>query len=373
MNIKNLYVHIPFCQRRCYYCDFASSEYKSEVADSYLEALGVEFTRRAYGMCPETIYIGGGTPTCLPYEKLEQLLDILDLLEQRDLKEFTVEANPGTLSMEKLLLLRDAGVTRVSLGVQTFNQRGLDTLGRFHSAKDARFAVALLHEAGFDNISVDLIFAWPDQRIAEWREDLEKVLRLDVPHVSCYGLTYPEGTTLHQMLQEGRVERAHEDREREMFDLMDEVLASGGLRRYEISNFARPGHESMHNVNYWMGGTYTGLGAGAHSYEGSTRFGNCGSVTSYIGRMNSAGTALDSVDELPPEARARECAVIWLRMIDGINREAFRERTGRELDELLGPNLAKLIEGGWLEWNSSNLRLTNRALPVADAVLADIV
>lgn len=373
MNIKNLYVHIPFCQRRCYYCDFASSEYKSEMADSYLEALGVEFTRRAYGMCPETIYIGGGTPTCLPFEKLEQLLDILDLLDQRDLKEFTVEANPGTLTMDKLILLKEAGVTRISLGVQTFNQRGLDTLGRFHSAKDARFAIALLHEAGFDNLSVDLIFAWPGQQESEWRDDLAKVLRLNVPHVSCYGLSYPEGTTIQKMLEEGRIQKMGEDQERELFDLMDEVLEAGGRQRYEISNFALPGHRCLHNINYWKGGTYTGIGAGAHSYEGSTRFGNCGSLTQYIERMNSKGTAIDFVDEIPSEARSRECAVIWLRLRDGINREEFRERTGWELTALLGSNLERMLKGGWLEWQGESLRLTKRAIPVADSVLSEIV
>lgn len=373
MNTKNLYVHIPFCLRRCYYCDFTSSEYKEEVATGYLEALEIEFTRRAYGMSPETIYIGGGTPTCLPLAQLERLLDVLELLDRSNLREFTVEANPGTLSMDKLMALRKGGVNRISLGVQSFNQRGLDTLGRFHSAKDARFAVAQIHEAGFENVSLDLIFAWPGQTSGEWREDMLKALRLEVPHVSCYGLSYPEGTAISQMLADGRVEKAGEDTERDMFDLMDEVLNAGGLRRYEISNFAMPGFESKHNINYWKGGTYTGLGVSAHSYEGSTRFGNCGTIAEYVRKMRESGTAIDFVDEIPPQARARECAAIWLRLIDGIDRGEFFTRTGVSIEELLGESLPKLLSGGWLEWSGENLRLTRRALPVADSVLAEIV
>lgn len=373
MNTKNLYVHIPFCLRRCHYCDFASSEYTTEMADEYLDALGIEFTRRAYGMSPTTIYVGGGTPTCLPLNQLEQFLDMLDLLDQTELKEFTVEANPGTLTMDKLVMLRQAGVNRISLGVQTFSQQGLESLGRFHSSKDARFAVAQLHEAGFDNISLDFIFGWPGQTLREWRDDLMKALRLDVPHLSCYGLSYPEGTVILKMLEEGRIAKLEEERERELFDLMDEVLQTGGRRRYEISNFAMPGYECIHNLNYWKGGTYTGLGAGAHSYEGSTRFGNSSRVGDYVTRMRDCGTAIDFVDEIPPDARSRECAVIWLRLMEGINRQAFRERTGREIEDLLSENLDRLVREGWLEWKGENLCLTARALPVADMVLSEMV
>ncbi len=373
MKIKNFYVHIPFCLRRCNYCDFASSEYSPHLAEEYLEALGIEFTRRAYGMRPETIYIGGGTPTCLSYEMIEELTDMLDLLDLRDLKEFTVEANPGTLSVDKLMLLREAGITRISLGVQTFNQHGLDVLGRFHGAKDARFAIAQLREVGFENISLDLIFAWPGQTAEEWLEDLQMAIKLDIPHISCYGLSYPEGTPIAKMLANGRVTQVEESLERDMFDRTAEVLAEAGLARYEISNFAKEGHQCQHNLNYWRGGTYIGIGAGAHSYEGNTRFGNCPDVGLYVKKMSSAGTAIDFIDEISREARARECAVIWLRLAEGVDKDLFCNSVGIELEELLAESLPKLLAEGWLEWRGNRLRLTDKAIPYADTILSELV
>lgn len=373
MNIKNIYVHIPFCLRRCNYCDFASSDFDQDMAEKYLDALGVEFTRRAYGMRPETIYIGGGTPTCLSHEMIEHLVDMLDLLELDDLQEFTIEANPGTLDVSKLILLRESGITRVSLGVQTFIPEGLEVLGRYHSAKDARFAVAQLREVGFDDISIDLIFAWPGQTMQMWQEDLETVLKLGISHVSCYGLSYPQGTPISRMLELCHIEPADESLERDMFDATAEILEAGGLKRYEISNFAKPGHQCVHNLNYWRGGTYVGIGAGAHSYEGTTRFGNCPDVQQYIKRMNTSGAAIDFIDDISAQARARECAVIWLRLSEGINRELFHNSVGIELEDLLGDSLVKLLADGWLEWRDDQLCLADKSIPVADSILSELV
>lgn len=375
MKTKNLYIHIPFCDTRCAYCDFVSNEYNADIAKLYIDALGAEFARRAYEMRPETIYVGGGTPTCMSLELLERLFDLLDLLDPTNLKEFTVEANPGTLSMEKLVLLREAGVTRISIGVQSFLQRGLDALGRSHDAKQSRFALAQLREAGFDDISADLIFAWPGQSLDEWEKDLREALRLDIPHLSCYGLTYPSGTKIQQALNEGKIEQMSESKELLLFNMAEEILAAEGRCRYEVSNYSLPGCESMHNINYWQGGSYTGIGAGAHSYEGNTRFGNETNIAEYIRDMNEKGAAISFVDEISVESRARECAAIWLRMKEGIELKRFAEVTNYPLIKLLGREIGPLVEQGLLEWSADKryLRLTHQAVPIADAVLAEII
>lgn len=371
--IKNLYVHIPFCVRCCSYCDFNRVVYDPGLADVYLDALGMEFAARADGMAADTVYIGGGTPTALGQEQLETLCSQFDFLDLSGVREFTVEANPGTLNIDKLVLLRDSGVTRVSLGVQTFNQRGLEILGRIHDAKAARYAVALVQEAGIPEFSLDLIYGWPGQALAEWEDDLRRAVGLGAAHLSCYSLTYLDNTPLAKKLAAGEIVSQSEEEDLRFFNFTREWLAGAGLAAYEISNFARPGHESLHNTNYWQGGTYVGLGAGAHSYDGRDRFANCLPVREYVERMNQRGEARDVVDSIPPAARARECGAVWLRMRDGIERGRFQEVTGFQLDELWAAELPPLLADGWLEWAGGWLRLTPKAVPVADAVLEQLI
>ena len=375
MTNKNLYIHIPFCVQRCYYCDFASTVYNAELAENYMDALSVEFARRAFDLQPETIFIGGGTPTALPLNLLEELMDLIGLLDLSKLKEFTIEANPGTITMPKLLLLKNSGITRVSLGVQSFEERGLKILGRFHTAKQSRFAIAQLHEAGFDNISADLIFAWPSQSVGEWQSDLERILQLRIPHVSCYSLSYPQGTELEKMLKNGDIIKAKEEHELELFNLTREILEETGLMRYEISNYAASGFECLHNIHYWEGGNYIGLGAGAHSYEESTRFGNHEYIKKYIESINESGSAISFVDEISPIARARECAAIWLRMTEGIDCRSYYKHTGYRIEELLEKEITMLSKEGLLVWSSdkNHLRLSEQAIPIADAILAEII
>lgn len=373
MPIRNLYIHIPFCVRCCAYCDFNRVEYDAALADDYLDALGMEFAARTDGMVPETVYIGGGTPTALNLEQLETLCSQFDYLDLSEVREFTVEANPGTVTIDKLVLLRDTGVNRVSLGAQTFNPRGLEILGRIHNAKAVRYAVALLQEAGVPEISLDFIYGWPGQTEQEWRDDLRRALDLGAAHLSCYSLTYCDNTPLAKKLASGEIAAQSEDEDLRFFNLTREVLADAGFDAYEISNFARPGHESRHNINYWQGGTYTGMGAGAHSYENGVRFANCLGVRDYIEQMNTRGAADAEKDEIPPAARARECGAVWLRMRAGIDRTRFFAVTGFHLEDLWAEELPDLLRDGWLEWADGHLRLTARAVPVADAVLEGLI
>lgn len=371
----HLYLHIPFCLRRCSYCDFPSSTYDPETALHYLDALEIELRTRAPDAAPRTLYIGGGTPTSLDPPLLDRLLRLLESLDLSRLEECTIEANPCTITMEKALRLRNSPVNRVSLGVQTFHPDGLEILGRIHTARQARTALAQLREAGFDAISLDFIYGWPGQSLREWYTDLRRAIDLGVPHLSCYCLNYPVGTPLHALLESGGIDALHESTERRLFDLTRDVLRDAGVPPYEISNFARPGQACRHNLCYWTGGSYLGLGAGAHSHEKDVRFANLDQVNAYIDAIRATGQAVAMTDTLAPEKRARECAAIWLRLQEGIDRDAFHARTGYAMETLLRKELPGLLAQGWLAWSEegSHLALTEQAVPLADSVLAEIV
>ncbi|MFH0911222.1 MAG: radical SAM family heme chaperone HemW [Planctomycetota bacterium] len=368
-----LYIHIPFCIRRCAYCAFASTLYTPALVEPYLDALEAEFERRAGHLAPVTLYIGGGTPTALSLRELGRLFRILELLDASKVREFTVEANPGTLSIDKLQRLLEAGVTRLSLGVQSFSDEGLRVLGRIHTAREARTAAALCHEAGFDDLSLDLITGWPGQTLAVWQADIERALACAPAHLSCYGLTYEVGTPLERAREEGRFSVVGEEEERAMLDWTLSYLPSRGFEHYEISSYTRPGHVCRHNVAYWEGAEYVGLGAGAHSYEDGVRFSNAERPDAYIRLMRESGSARCWEEWLPPEARARERAVIWLRMRNGIDLGRFARETGFSLENLYGTRLCHLEEEGWIERTATHLSLSARALPVADTILAELV
>lgn len=369
----SLYIHIPFCRGRCQYCAFVSSEYVHEKADAYLHTLSLECDLRASFLSPESVYIGGGTPTALDVGQITRLADMLHAVDLSQCKEITVEANPGTVTVEKMLLLRRAGINRVSLGVQTFQPEGLQVLGRRHDAKAISSAVAICREVGIENISLDLIYGWPGQTVAMLRHDLEQAVRLHPEHLSCYGLTYEDGTPITTRVAAGDLKPVPESTDRDMFDLVTAWLPDRGYEHYEISNFARHGHECRHNRNYWIGEDYVGLGAGAFSYQHETRFANTDDVDDYILRIELGQSARYWEETLEQEKRARELAVIWLRMREGIDPHLFHRKTGCRLEHLLGKEMAPLLSAGWLERSGSRLRLTSKALPVADSVLSELI
>ncbi|MFW5857147.1 MAG: radical SAM family heme chaperone HemW [Planctomycetota bacterium] len=373
MAISALYVHVPFCVRKCRYCDFPSRAYEPGLAAAYLAALSEEIEAVAGRVRPTTLYLGGGTPTALPVAQLTALLAILGRLDTGGLEEWTVEANPGTISTEKLMQLREHGATRLSVGVQTFDPAGLRVLGRAHTAKQARAVAGFCRETGFDNFSLDLISGWPGQTLAGWERDLAAAVALEPAHLSCYGLTYEPGAPLHGARERGEVTPVGEALERALFDRMGAVLEERGYLRYEISSFARPGQVCRHNLAYWTGEEYLGLGPGAHSYVGGVRFCNAASVPEYIQRVTDSGGARVWEERLGPERAAREQLVIGLRLRRGVDPDAFCSRTGYAIPDLLGETLPPLVEGGWLEWLDGSLRLSERALPVADTILADLV
>ncbi len=374
--VSALYVHVPFCVRRCDYCDFVSSVYTPAAAQPYLSALNQELDIRAAGLSAQTIYVGGGTPTSLNHAQFAYLFNILTRFVNKDrLVEFSVEINPGTLDQEKTGILVEAGVNRVSLGIQSFNEKGLKILGRTYDPDMVGHTVSLLRAAGFANISVDLIYAWPGQTLSEWERDLRQAESLGIEHISCYALSIEPETRLAERLSGKKSACIDQDQARRFFDTTIDVLKSCGFSHYEISNFATFGRECAHNMNYWIGGEYLGVGAGAHSHVNGERSGNVDKIEEYIKKISENGSAKNFSEKLPLRAKARECAVIWLRLVKGINKEDFFKRTGIELPDLYADTLPELLEHEWLAWDCEqmHLALTGKALPVADAVLSDMV
>lgn len=375
MNAANrLYVHIPFCRAKCRYCDFFSVAIRAEPVRRYIRCLCSELLRAARPDAFETIYIGGGTPTALGPRTLMHLLDSLQsIVDLPSAAEFTVEANPGTLVLEKLRSLRRAGVNRLSVGVQSFDSRVLRLLGRIHSPQEARQAVQLARRAGFTNVSIDLIYGVPGQSLEDWRGDVEAAIALDVQHLSAYALTYEEGTPLHADLVQGRIDPAPQELECEMALWTLDRLRRDGFVHYEISNYARPGFECRHNLAYWANEPHLGIGAGAVSYLSGVRKKNVAQVQRYIECIERSADPAEFCERLDPEARARETAALALRTRRGLQRAAFRQQTGFDLDSLFGTSLVHFIRHGILTDDGERVALTDRGILFADEVAAAIV
>lgn len=309
--MAGLYIHIPFCKRRCLYCDFFSTT-QLEKRDAYVAALIREIEERKdeAGEPIRTIYIGGGTPSTLP---LESMTALNKHLISTCIAEYTVEINPGDATKEYLKGLRSLGVNRLSMGIQSFQDELLQLIGRRHNAQQAIEAVRMAQEAGFENISIDLMYALPTQTMDQWKADIETALQLGVQHISSYGLMYEEGTVLTKMLEAGQIEAIDEETENGMYDYLCERLKEAGFVHYEVSNFALPGYEAKHNSNYWNGTPYIGIGAGAHSYVPPVRSWNESNVEAYI-----AGTHQRGSETLTETDLYNESIMLGLRTNRGI-------------------------------------------------------
>lgn len=367
-------MHVPFCAHKCGYCDFASVAGADALADRYLDALEQEITRLGTPQPVETIFIGGGTPTRLEAPQLRRLLELVATwFPLQPDGEWTVEANPETLDEAKADVLARAGVNRVSLGAQSFRPATLRVLERNHTPGQVARALELVRPR-FPRWSLDLIFGVPGSTLADWQTDLETALDLGPVHLSCYGLVYEKGTALWKQWNAGAVHALGEETERAMFahtiDRLDEV----GLSQYEISNFARSGHESRHNLVYWANDAYFGIGLGAARYARGVRSSNTRELMAYIRRLESDGDPTGPTERLDPEARARETAVLMLRRTHrGLERDDFTLRTGFDLDALAGETLTRYARLGLIDDDGRRIRFTREGLFVADSVLSDLL
>ncbi len=368
------YVHIPFCAHKCGYCDFASLAGSDHLADRYLEALGREMAFLREPQEVDTIFIGGGTPTRLDARQLERLLaEVRRWFPLTPGGEWTVEANPGTLDADKADVLASGGVNRVSLGAQSFQPELLRALERNHSPEEVPRALDLVRPR-FPTWSFDLIFGVPGSTPELWADDLETALKLEPSHLSCYGLVYEKGTALWKQEKAGLVKPVDEEAERTMYEHTMDRLAAEGLAMYEISNFARLGHESRHNLVYWTNDAYFGVGLGAARYVRGVRSSNTRDLPAYLRRIERGVEATGPTEELEPEARARETAVLMLRRtIVGLDRGDFHRRTGFDIDAIAGLALEKHREGGLLEDDGRRVRFTREGLFLADTVLSDLL
>jgi len=369
------YVHIPFCARKCGYCDFASLAGAEDSADRYLSALAHEM-ELLLGEPAEvaTIFVGGGTPTRLSGRQLSRLTSIIHhWLVLAPGGEWTVEANPGTLDHEKVEILVEAGVNRVSLGAQSFQPAVLAALDRDHGRAEVERAVELVRSS-FPRWSLDLIFGVPGSSLSLWLDDLEIALGMGPAHLSCYGLVFEKGTALWKEWQSGRVFPVDEELERTMYEATIERLAGAGLSMYEISNFARSGHECRHNLVYWANEAYFGFGLGAARYVRGVRSVNTRDLPGYLRRIEAGMPAKGPSEELSALAEARETAILMLRRVaQGIDRRQFRARTGFDLDTLLGPTLERFRCSGHLHDDGQCVRLSREGLFIADFIFRKLL
>ena len=373
--MAGIYIHIPFCKQRCNYCAFYSTTLYN-IREKYVDALCKEIVlRKEYaGSAPiGTIYFGGGTPSTLTMEQLQKICGtIYSTHSVSPTAEVTIECNPDDLTPDFLAQLKQLPFNRISMGVQSFNDTQLKRLGRRHNAQKAREAVHNAREAGYNNISIDLIFALPGSTITEWEHDLDSAIALHPDHLSAYNLTYEEGTPLYRALERGDFAELSEEENIEQFQMLIAKLKEAGYRHYEISNFALPGRESRHNSNYWNDTPYIGCGAAAHSYNGTSRQWNIADIQEYIKGMESNNPNFE-IEELTEEERYNDTILTRLRTADGLPLEWMKEKFCDRLNRHMQRAAEKEIALGNLKEENGSLSLTEKGIFISDAVIRELI
>ena len=361
------YVHIPFCTQICYYCDFSKVFIKNQPVDSYLEHLLEEF--RSYDIQKlRTLYIGGGTPTALSAPQLEVLLDGLTKnLDLSVLEELTIEANPGDLDADKIAVLKNSAVNRVSLGVQTFDNKMLKKIGRSHLEQDIYENIDRLKLAGFHNVSIDLIYALPGQTMDQVKENVAKAIGLDIPHMSLYSLILENHTVFMNRMRRGKLPLPKEELEAEMFEYIITELERAGFEHYEISNFSKTGFESRHNLMYWDNAEYYGIGAGASGYVNGVRYKNHGPIRHYLSAVEE-GNARITEEHLSQKEQMEEEMFLGLRKKSGVSMIRFEEKFQCSFDGLYGEIVRDLIQQGLMQVDGDRVRMTKKGLFLGDTV-----
>ena len=380
-NNFGIYIHIPFCKRKCSYCDFISFSNKNSLIEGYVEALKKEiedFNFSKYNVT--TIYLGGGTPS---YIKENYIKEILDLLKEKLINnkvswqdlEITIEVNPGTASKEKLNAYKKVGINRLSIGLQSTNNSLLKQIGRIHKFEDFLDTYNIAKEVGFDNINIDLMIALPNQTIKDIKESLEKVVNLNPNHISVYSLIVEKGTLLEKQIDEGKMQLLSDEEERRMYWYVKNFLELHGYNHYEISNFSKKGKESKHNLNCWNQEEYIGFGLAAHSYIDGIRFCNTSNLEEYIENINNNNLNKNrEVEERQErEDKEKEFMMLGFRKIEGVDISMFKEKYQENPLFLFRKELDKLVSEGLIEVDLNNIRLTNKGLDLANIVFEEFV
>lgn len=365
-----LYIHIPFCRRKCSYCSFVSYENREADIPAYLHALASEMAGRSDGERVPCIYFGGGTPSLLSPSQIGDILAaIRRLYRVAEEAEISMEANPGTVGPEYLSAVRGAGINRLSLGVQSLDDAGLALLGRIHTGDEAREAVRLARQAGFNNLNIDLIYGLPGQGLPDWRRTLEAAAALGPEHLSLYGLSLEPETPLWRAVQAKKISAIDPDVSADQYELAGELLAAHGYRHYEISNWARPGYECRHNLTYWQNRPYLGAGVAAHSFIGGHRLANTGDLDKYLAAFpDNPAAARDLDEEISPQLQLAETVILGLRLSEGIDLDGILGRFGVDLLEYYRQPVAEMEQAGLLECTGRWLRLTQRGRLLSNEV-----
>jgi oxygen-independent coproporphyrinogen-3 oxidase len=365
--IKSLYVHIPFCIRKCLYCDFNSCS-NNELQDGYIDELVNEIQRIDIKNF-ETIFVGGGTPTIL---SLINLKKVLEALQKFNAAEYTFESNPGTINERNLSLLKEYGVNRLSIGLQAWQDSLLMKLGRIHNINDFLEGYNIARKVGFNNINVDLMFGIPDQRMEDWVETIRNVIEINPEHISCYGLIIEEGTPFKRLYDEDRLNLVEEDIERDMYHYAINELKQAGYEHYEISNFSKKGFECKHNITYWKLDEYLGVGAGSHSFINNKRFSNLKNIQKYINGVRENNIIEETSNVLQNDLLS-EYMFLGLRMMDGISKMDFKKRFGENIEIIYGNEISDLIRKGLLIENNNNIKLSEKGIDFSNQVFVEFL
>ncbi|MEK4246034.1 radical SAM family heme chaperone HemW [Psychrobacillus sp. FSL K6-2684] len=370
--VRGVYIHIPFCHQICNYCDFNKFYFHNQPVDEYIESLGKEMALWQDDLAKakiETIFLGGGTPTALSLEQLERLLTLIhQYIPLEHVKEFSSEANPDELTLEKMQLMRKFGVNRLSMGVQTFNQDLLKILGRTHSNNHVYDVIQYAKQTEFPSISIDLMYGLPNQTMEQWKESLQEAFRLKIPHISAYSLLVEPKTIFYNLLSKGKLSLPGEDLEAEMYGYLMDEMKRNGYKQYEISNFSYEGKASEHNLLYWNNDEYIGLGAGAHGYVNSIRYSNHGPLKKYMQQLEIGEKPVMMQKEVTYEEKMEEEMFLGLRKNQGVSLSNFEKRYGNSLYEAYGNEIEELLKKELIEIKNDYVFLTNRGRFVGNEV-----
>lgn len=374
-----IYIHIPFCASRCHYCNFATGGYEAELAERYVQALLTEvakadFSQRTQMRTVDTLYFGGGTPTTLSIEQFDRIITLCrEQFSFAPNTEITAEANPGSVSLEYLKDLRALGVNRLSFGVQSFADDELQMIGRVHDAQAARDAIQLARQAGFNNVSLDLIAGLPEQLAATWQRNLQEAFALAPEHLSVYLLELYQDAPLLHRIKRGELRAIDEDLTVAMYYALVDEAEKHGFAHYELSNWARPGYESRHNLKYWTGAPYWAFGVSAAGYDGQTRWSNTRNIHEYLAKLESGESPIAETIVLDDEDRQSENLFLRLRLQEGVNLREHQQRFGVNARERYREDLTRLDEAGLIEWKNDTLKISRKGKVLANEVFAAFV
>ncbi|MGM0874327.1 MAG: radical SAM family heme chaperone HemW [Bacillota bacterium] len=376
--MQSAYIHIPFCHHICHYCDFNKVYFKQQPVDEYIEMLIKEIHHAAQKRKQEplkTIFIGGGTPTALSASQLDRLLEGItnELLPTNELVEFAMEANPGELSLDKLHVLKNAGVNRLSIGVQSFNDELLHRIGRVHRREDVFRTIQQAEQVGFENMSIDLMYGLPGQTEEDFKDSLETAFTLNVKHFSAYSLIVEPKTVFYNLMQKGRLLLPPQELEAQMYELSMEQMEKQGFKQYEISNYAIPGYESYHNLTYWNNDFYYGFGAGAHGYIDGVRTSNIGPIKKYMEQIQQTGEAYNSQNAVSKEEEMEEEMFLGLRKTAGVSKEIFYKKYNVHLAQVFPQQIDKLVSLGLIIDDEQVIKLTHKGKLLGNEVFQEFI